>query len=85
MWMYKRIVSFTVGDMATLGHVSRPHLVGANSVGLGLFTVFSCTFCPNAPKYCSFGGGGVYVYVLKSVRKGPFRNIWVRGMPLFWP
>ena len=45
---------------------------------LALFLGF-VNFWSNAPKCRLWGGGGVCVYFLKSVRKGRFRNVWVGG------
>ena len=44
------------------------------------FTIFRVflNFWSKAPKFRSVGGEGVCVCFLKSVRKGRFRNIWVR-------
>ena len=44
---------------------------------LALFLVVM-NFWSNAPKFSPVGRG-VCVYVLKSVRKGRFRNVWVGG------
>ena len=57
-------------------HISRDHSECANTVGFGTFPRFY-ELWSNAPKIRPVGG--VCVYFLKSVRKGRFRKVRVRG------
>ena len=61
-------------------HISRGPSLCANTVSFGTFPGF-CELLVQYAKISSrlWGGGGVGVYFLKSVRKGRFKNVWVGG------
>ena len=62
-----------------LYNISWGHSSCAKAVGCGTFPGI-CEFLVQCAKFpFRWGGGGVCVYFLKSVRKGRFRNVWVRG------
>ena len=63
--------------MSTLWrNTSRGHSLCANSVGFGIFAGVFELFVRCAKILFPWG---VCVYFSKSVRKGRFRNVWVRG------
>ena len=47
--------------------------------GFWHFSAISTTFASMCKHVVTWGGGGVRVYFLKSVRKRRFRNVWVGG------
>ena len=58
--------------------ISRIHSVCTKAVGFGIFpAVFELLV--RCAKISFPGVGGICVYFLKSVRKGRFRNVWLRG------
>ena len=63
-------------------HIFLGHPLGANMEQIRSFSGFSQFFVQCTK--ISFRRGGVCVYFLKSVRKGRFRNVWVKG-PLSVP
>ena len=60
-------------------HISLGHPLGANMEQIRTFSGFSQFFVQGTKISFHGGGGGVCVYFLKSVRKGRFRNVWVKG------
>ena len=58
-------------------YISLGHPLGAHMEQIRTFSGFSQFFIQGTK--ISFHRGGVCAYFLKSVRKGRFRNVWVKG------